>query len=285
MISNYMINGKLVPVREAQISVLDLGLLRGYGIFDFFPFENNRLVFIQDYLDRFFASATKMQLQPPDDRQALLANIMKVIRSNGQPSGYIRLVLTGGDSADGYSPVVNNLYILQYDPINYDSSMYDQGVKLTLQRFNRERPDVKTLNYANPLQHRDLIRKVGAIDVLYHDGRSVHETSRANFFIVDSKQRVHTSSDTVLQGITRHHVLKVASRRYEIIKSPVELSAVVHAREAFITSTTKGVLSVRQIDDLIIGEGTPGPVTRKIGAMFQDYLRNYLETESLAPMV
>ncbi len=284
MISNYMINGELVPVKEAQISVLDLGLLRGYGIFDFFPFENSRLVFIQDYLDRFFASATKMQLEPPDDRQALLANIMKVIRSNGQPNGYIRLVLTGGDSADGYSPVVNNLYILQYDPIYYDSAMYDKGVKLTLQRFNRERPDVKTLNYANPLRHRDLIREVGAMDVLYHDGRCVHETSRANFFMVDSKQRIHSSPNTVLQGITRLHVLKVASRHYEIINSPVELSAVVYAHEAFITSTTKGVLSVTQIDDLIIGKGKPGPVTGKIADMFQDYLRNHLETESLAPM-
>jgi len=273
-----MINGKIVPIEEALIRIQDLGLLRGYGIFDFFPIMKGRLVFINDYYDRFYSSAKKMQLVPPLSRADLSNDIYSLIGKNGEEDGYIRLVLTGGDAPDGFSPQRNNLYILQYPAIHNNSAIYEKGVKLTLQKFQRERPDVKTLNYANALRHRKLIEDLGAIDVLYHDGRNVHETSRANFFIVDKRGIIHTTADTVLSGITRSHLIQVAAEHYPILELSLTLADLLEAEEAFLTSTTKGVLPVTKIDNLAIGSGIPGPVTQHLSKLFDRYVEEHVRS-------
>ena len=110
------------------------------------------------------------------------------------------------------------------------------------------------------------------MDLLYHDGRYIRETSRANFFIVDMTGKIYTTEADVLSGITRKHVIKVArSNGLEVVEGPMPISMLLDAQECFITSTTKGVLPVRKINDYIIGQGVAGPISQKLQAHYQDY--------------
>jgi D-alanine transaminase/branched-chain amino acid aminotransferase len=103
---------------------------------------------------------------------------------------------------------------------------------------------------------------------LYCHNNQVAECPRANFFIVTKDARLLTPGEHILKGITRMHVLQLAGAA--AAEGPVTLDAVKEAREAFITSTTKGVLPVTAINGFPVGDGTPGPVTRQLAKELRD---------------
>lgn len=271
----HIINGQVKESEQATISHRDIGLLRGYGIFDFFPIHQGRAVFEIDYFDRFYSSAQSIGLTVPIDRSELRDQILMLTQRNGSPNGYIRLVLTGGDSPNGYTPVDPNLLIAQYGEITYQDE-YNVGIHLLLQRFLRGAPEVKSLNYANAISQRQILEEAEAVDFLYHDGRVVSETSRANFFIVDAHGVLRTHHDTILKGITRGKVLQIAAKEMDTALAPLKLSDVARAKEAFITSTTKGIMPVTKLDRRPVGSGQVGDVTQRLSKMFWDYRAEYL---------
>jgi branched-chain amino acid aminotransferase len=115
------------------------------------------------------------------------------------------------------------------------------------------------------------MEKAGAEDVLYHQDGQVSESSRSNFFIVKDGV-ISTPDKHVLMGITRKQILKIAGN---VQIRPVSLQEALDADEAFITSTTKILLPVTQLDDHTIGTGKPGSVTLDILEKFKN-----LEKES-----
>lgn len=274
MIKYHNLNGEVVEVKEARIHVNDVGLLRGYGIFDFFPIINFQPLFEADYFNRFYRSAELMNLEVPVSREELHERVVDLSKRNEIPQGYTKLVLTGGYATDGYTPASSNLFILQHAEVSKDPLLYDQGVKLLLQKYLKDQPQIKTLHYANALKFRNLLAAEHALDLLYHDGRNIRETSRANFFIIDRQGRILTTQSNVLSGITKKHVMKVAaSEGYEIIEGRLPITSILDAEEAFITSTTKGVLPVSQINDYKIGPGKAGIHCRALQESFLEYCR------------
>jgi branched-subunit amino acid aminotransferase/4-amino-4-deoxychorismate lyase len=272
MIQYHNLNGQIVEVAQAKIGVNDVGLLRGYGIFDFFPIVHGRPLFESDYFDRFYRSADLMSLVVPVSRSELHHRVVDLASRNGITRGYTKLVLTGGYADDGYTPGKNNLFILQHGDVTNDPSNYTNGINLVLQKYLKDQPGIKTLHYANALKNRKILAEANAMDLLYHDGRHIRETSRANFFIVDVSGKIYTTEADVLSGITRKHVIKVArSNGLEVVEKAMPISMLLDAEECFITSTTKGVLPVRKINDYIIGHGVAGPVSRNLQAHYLDY--------------
>ena len=89
-------NGEMIPQAEARLGLMDLAVIRGYGIFDYFVFENYQPRFLEDYLNRFYRSAAFLDMTMPIDKAAFAEAVLALIRKNGQPTGGIRLLLTGG---------------------------------------------------------------------------------------------------------------------------------------------------------------------------------------------
>ncbi|MBX2816405.1 MAG: aminotransferase class IV [Saprospiraceae bacterium] len=279
---HHLVNGSLRPTQEPTVCLEDIGLLRGYGIFDFFPIAFGRAVFEEDYFARFFRSAKEIGLHVPVTAEELSQQVRLLAEANAVDHGYIRLVLTGGDSENGYTPGKPNLYLMQYPSIDYPPEVYHNGIRLLLQRHHRSTATIKSLNYANALRLRNLLAEGGAVDLLYHDGRNIQETSRANFFIVDDAGTLCTSQKTILAGITRSKVLELASTLMNVKIGALPLEKISRAREAFITSTTKGVLPVTQIDDLKINDGLVGAASKELGASFENYRQAYIASHQHA---
>lgn len=105
------------------------------------------------------------------------------------------------------------------------------------------------------------IKQHNAVDVLYHQQGEVSEFPRANFFIVTQDDVVVTPKKNVLLGITRKKILELASKEFHVEEGVVTLNDIRTAKEAFMTSTTKRVLPVAQVDNIIIGKSAPGPIT------------------------
>ncbi|MES1220674.1 MAG: aminotransferase class IV, partial [Bacteroidota bacterium] len=108
-----VINDSFIAEDKAALSVNDLAIQRGYGIFDFFRTINGRFIFIDDHLDRFFHSASKMRLPVNKTKDEFKALIAELAEKNKMPDSGIRVTLTGGYSADGYTVANPNLIITQ----------------------------------------------------------------------------------------------------------------------------------------------------------------------------
>ncbi len=107
------LHGQITPLDQAFLHVSDLAIQRGYGVFDFFKVHAGQPLFLNHYLDRFYRSAQLMELEVPLARPALMEVIQELIRLNDLPLSGIKMILTGGYSANGYEPGEPNLLLTQ----------------------------------------------------------------------------------------------------------------------------------------------------------------------------
>ncbi len=269
-----------MPREEVALHCHDLSILRGYGLFDFFLVRGFQPLFLEDYLDRFEASARFLRLPLPMERADIRQAIHRLIERNGRPDAAIRLVLTGGYSLDGYRPARPNFLILEHPYPERDERAYREGVRLLTFPYVRTFPTVKTTNYAVGIHQLPRLQRAGAMDVLFHQEGWFSETQRANFFIVTEEGVVATPGEGILRGVTRKQVLALARQRFPVEERPVHLEELKRAREAFLTSSTKGVLPVVQVDAVVIGEGRPGPCSQALGAAFDELVDAYVKAHS-----
>ncbi len=272
-----LINSQIVETANATVSITDLGLLRGYGIFDFFRLEGDYPLFIDDHLDRFFHSAQRLRLVCPLDRSMLKDKINEMLRLNNIRGSGVRMVLTGGPSPNGYSIGNPTLFAINEPITPLPVSHFKAGIKVITCEYMRDLPEVKSTNYLMGIYKMPEILDAGALDVLYHWQGKISELTRSNFFIVTRHGTVVTPETGILHGITRKKVLKLARGQFKVETRPVYLDEVYAAAEAFITGTTKKVMPVVHVNDHMIGGGEPGQVTRKLQELFQIYVQRSLE--------
>lgn len=272
----YILNDQLVDQDKAFVHVGDLALLRAYGIFDFFRLVNLKPLFFEDHIDRFFSSADVLRLKCPIGRKKLKELILDMISINKIENSGVRLVLTGGESPTGYTIGKPTLFVLN-EPINpLPEDHFNKGIKLISHEYLRDLPEVKTINYLMGIYKMPEIQEKGATDLLYHWKGKISELTRSNFFIVDQNDQIITPREGVLKGINRKHVLLSADEKFQSLQQDLFLEDLSHAKEAFITGTTKKVMPVSQIDDIVIGNGNPGKVTLELQKIYDTYINNYL---------
>lgn len=255
-----LINNEILPAEKAFLRVNDLAIQRGYGIFDFFKTLNNKPVFLEDHLDRFYQSASILQLPVSHSREALKDLLQQLMAHNNIPDAGIRITLTGGYSADGYSLNTPNLIITQ-QPLPDNRALQTTGIHLATYPHQRQLPAAKSIDYLMAVWLQPFVKQQQAQDVLYHQNNAVTECPRANFFIVTANDTIITPGHHILKGVIRKQVLALAAARFAVKEKEVTLQDIYQAKEAFITSTTKNILSVVKVDGQAIGAGAPGPVT------------------------
>jgi branched-subunit amino acid aminotransferase/4-amino-4-deoxychorismate lyase len=276
MLPFYSIDGVIIPSEEAKVRVNDLGLLRGYAIFDFFGVKNGVPVFLEDYIERFEKSAALMDLDLPFRGRELIKKIRELLVANGRENAYVRLLLTGGESVNGFSPEHPTLLMMEYEYELFNNFLPEGGIHLMLDQYVRDLPEVKTTNYARVIRLRSKLKKMGASDLLYHDGKIISESSRSNFFLFKPDGTLVTAERNILLGVTRKHLLKVARELFAVEVRDLLVEELKDARETFLSSTTKGVLPVLQIDGLVVGNGKPGKKCIDLLAAFTEYVNKHI---------
>ncbi|WP_336516527.1 aminotransferase class IV [Pollutibacter soli] len=257
------VNDEFVDTDNAKIGIKDLGLQRGYGIFDFLKTVNDHPLHLEDHLDRFYKSAETMRLPVPYNREELTDIISQLMRKNKLPDSGIRINLTGGDSDDGYTITRPNLVISQ-SFLRYNPEIFDRGWKITTFEYQRQFPDVKTIDYLNAVWLQPQVKAAGADDVLYFYNDELRECPRTNIFIVTRDGIALTPANHVLPGITRKQLLGL--KEFQVDEAVLTIDMLNDAAEVFITSTTKLIIPVLAVDGRTIGNGQPGPVTRDLYA-------------------
>ena len=258
-----IINDSFLPTDKASLLVNDMAIQRAYGVFDFLRTINNKFIFIGDHLDRFLSSASEMRLEHGKTKDELKQLLTELTAKNKLPDSGIRITLTGGYSEDGYSVTKPNLVIYQ-KPLLVNKQNDQDGIRLVSYEHQRQLPHIKTVDYIMAIWLRPYVLQHQADDVLYHKGGKVTECPRSNIFIITKDDRMVTPADNILKGITRKHIIEMAKKHFTVEEKDVTIEDILNAKEAFITSTTKQMLPVVQLDGNQVGTGKLGEVTMRI---------------------
>ncbi len=274
------INGQYLDDENALLNVTDMSLQRSYAVFDFFRTINGLPLFLNDHLDRFYASAAEMFLPVAIKREALKQVIHTMILQDGRPEIGIRITLTGGLSPDGYQPATPNLIIQSKPVVVASEANYAKSIRVLSRQHQRELPHIKTINYLMAVWLQPWLLAMGADDVLYCNNGLVTETPRSNVFMVTTDNKLITPNQNMLRGVTRKNVLQMAAQIMPVEERDISLEELSGAAEIFISSTTKRIMPVVALDGKLIGNGKPGQVTDQLYNLFRQ-----LETESLNQVI
>jgi branched-chain amino acid aminotransferase len=260
------LNGQIVPISEAKVSVFDIGILRGYGVYDGIAAFDGKPFRFADHWERFVKGAHFLNLNIPITEDACEKKIKELLEKNSHTGrANVRMILTGGPTMNGieYDFEAPTFYIIteQHQPLSLD--YYLNGAKLVTYPFQRQYPEIKTTNYITAVNMQNFKKEEGAAEILFVNEGQVLECSTSNICIVKDGA-ISTPAENVLGGIT----IKTISEIIPVTARMIGEEELKAADEAFITSSFKDIVPITQIDDFQIGNGEVGPVTKGLMERF-----------------
>lgn len=263
------VNNQFIALQDASIPVSDLGLQRGYAIFDFLRVKGQQPLFLDAHIDRLFRSLERMRLTIGYSKEQLKAIISELINKNKLSYSGIRITVTGGASSDVYTPAEPHIIIVQQTITPPPDAFMVSPYKLATHAYRRQMPEVKSTDYLMAIWLQPWIQEQGAADVLYQWEGSITECPRANFFLVSPNNTLITPDNGMLKGITRANILSVAQTFMSVEERAVTLEDVRQAKEAFISSSTKRITPVTAVDDVLFTGYTEESVTARLFELLQ----------------
>ncbi len=278
------LNGDLVDLEQAVVSVYDHGLLYGDGVFEGIRIYSSKVFRSQDHIDRLYEGACAIRLEIPISPEEMTAAVEKTVAANGIVDGYVRLVVTRGAGSLGLDihRTSNPQVIIIADTISlYPEELYENGLKIVTASTIRNHPcalspRVKSLNYLNNILAKIEGTDAGTLEALMlnHKGE-VAECTGDNIFIVKKGILKTPPTDAgILEGVTRMVVMELAREAgIEVVEQTMVRHDIYVADECFLTGTAAEVISVVDLDGRKIGNGTPGEISKKLRTRFQAYVR------------
>ncbi len=277
MAATVNVNGRISGERDAAISVFDHGFLYGEGVYETLRTYNGRPFLYDRHMRRLRRSAAMIVLDVPfsDDELAARIRDTTAAAKMGQAEAYIRVLLTRGIGELTYDPKATptpSVVIIVKPNVDPPAEAFEKGVKVCLSPILRNHPGsvnpmIKSNNLLNnALAMQEALRRGGSEAIMRNYRGELTECTQSNFFIVKDGAALTAPVDAgLLPGITREFVFEVGKDAGVSVRDQVlhdeDLFA---ADECFLTSTTKEIVPIVQVDDRTIGSGVPGPITRKL---------------------
>ena len=265
----WYINGRWVHPNEGTISINDVAVLRGYSAFESLRTYNRRPFHLDEHLNRLYRSAKLIELDIPYTREHITTIIHEIIARNSYKHASIRILVTGGETEDGILPSGNAVLAVLITQLGErDMERFAKGYKVITSRLQRVSPEAKTTNYIEAVRSLKEATRRDAVDALFVNERGhVLEGTRSNFFVFRGDILV-TPRAGILLGVTRNTVLELAQGLFTIDERPISFDELAQIDEAFITSSSKEITPVVQVDDIVIKSGKPGPRTTTLEQRF-----------------
>lgn len=276
------LNGAIMPEAEARVGILNIGLLRGLGIYEAMALVNGKIFRFADHIARFRKTADFLHVTVPLDDREIQKVIFDLIKKNTDgekptPRLNIKFILTGGNAIGGigFDPSSPTFYVFLEEWQALDLSRYTDGAGVIVREHLRQYPEYKTTNYITAALLQNDMRQAGALEILYTWKHTVLECATSNFFMMKDGTLV-TAKDNILKGVTRNVVIELARKSgLTVDERAYSLDELLYADEAFLTSSFKDIVPIVRVDKTPIGTGLPGDITKNIARIFEEYLRAY----------
>jgi len=274
------IDGTFCDKEDAKVSVFDHGLLYGDGIFEGIRFYHGKVFRFKEHIDRLFDSARSICLQIPLSKEKLIEAVLETIRCNKLQDGYIRLIITRGIGNLGLDPArcSHPTIVIIADSIQlYPPEMYEKGLKVVTCATRQVSsaalsPMVKSLNYLNNIMAKIEAVQAGAGEgLMLNEQGFVAECTGDNIFIIKNGRMTTPplAAGGALGGITRAVIFELAQNLHiPLNENDITRHEIFVADECFLTGTAAEVIPVIDLDSRPIGDGTPGPITRRLTQAF-----------------
>ncbi|MFB0929893.1 MAG: D-amino-acid transaminase [Ascidiaceihabitans sp.] len=274
------LNGEYLPENEAKVSIFDRGFLMADGVYEVTSVLDGKLVDFDGHAVRLERSLTELGMKNPISKENLLAVHRELVSLNGVVEGGVYLQITRGAPADRdfvfpdpeTTPCTVVLFT-QSKPGVTESAASKNGIKVISipdERWGRR--DIKTVQLLYPSMGKMMAKAAGCDDAwLVEDGQVTEGTSNNAYIVKGSKIITRALSNEILHGITRAAVLRFAKEaQMEVEERNFTIEEAQTADEAFITSATMFVNGVVEIDGAMIGDGTPGNVSKRLREIYLD---------------
>jgi branched-chain amino acid aminotransferase len=273
------LNGKIVPEKEAVVSVFDHGLLYGDGVFEGIRTYHGKVFRLEDHIDRLYRSAAVIALSIPMSKEEIAKAVVETCKANDCMNGYIRLIITRGVGGLGLNPYLckePQVIIIAGAIQLYPKELYEKGMAVVTVGTVRNQveainPRIKSLNYLNNVMAKIEAINAGVMECIMMNPQGfVAEASGDNIFVIRGKQLLTPPVWCgALEGITRQVVMELAPSCGLTVKEDVLTRYdLFTADEMFLTGTAAEIISVTNVDRRTIGAGVPGPYTKALLAAF-----------------
>lgn len=268
------VDGEFVPVSEARVPILDWGFLRSDATYDVAHVWRGAFFRLEDHLDRFERSMTKLHMSLPHDREKIRGILAECVRLSGLREAYVEMICTRGVPPPGSRDpreCQNNFFAFAVPFVWIaDPEQQEAGLNATISRVQRIQPEsvnprVKNYHWLDLTQGLyEAYGRGGETAILVDREDNVIEGPGFNVFVVEDGA-LYTPERGVLEGITRRTVIELAEESGVPLRlGAVSSKAVRGADEVFVTSTAGGIMPVTVVDGRAVGSGRPGPVTLRI---------------------
>lgn len=272
------VDGAFVPAAEAKVSIFDAGFTRSDVTYDVVGVWHGAFFRLEDHLDRFLRSVDRLRMTLPVDRDGLRAVLHGCVARSGLRESYVAMICTRGTSPSGRrdpASYVNRFYAYAIPYVwIVPEEQQAQGTELFIARTARRIPEasvdptVKNFHWGDFVRGQLEVDRPGVAVVLPDADGNITEGPGYNVFALVDGVFVSPARG-VLEGVTRKAVLDVAADA----GIPARLGTLTAeqlrgAEEVFLTSTAGGVMPIVAVDGRTLGDGTPGPLTRRLRAAY-----------------
>lgn len=278
------LNGQFLPIAEAKISVLDRGFIFGDGVYEVIPVYSRRAFRLDEHLRRLQHSLDSIKLPNPHSDAAWTLLLNELIARNAPDDQYLYLHITRGvakrDHAFPNPPVAPTVFVMSNPLSTPPAALLASGISAITAPDNRWlRCDIKAISLLPNVLLRQMAIDAGCAEtIMIRDNEFMTEGAASNIFVVKNGTLLAPPKDNLmLPGITYDVVLELAAANgipHQVRK--VLASEVSNADELLLTSSTKEVLAITQLDGKPVGTGKPGAMFAKLHELYQNFKRDVM---------
>lgn len=290
------VDGVLVRREEAKVSVYDSGFLLGDGMWEGMRLHDGEWAFFGDHMDRLFDSLNAVSIEIGMGREEIRAILDRTAEANGMiTDAHCRLMVTRGPKARPFQhPKLSRsgpTIVAIVEHSKPSRQLLAKGVRLATVPQQRGLPTSQDPKYNSHSKLNCVIaclqaERAGADEALMLDPHGfVNTTNSCNFFIVRRGEVWTSTGDYCMNGVTRMKIIELCrADGIPAYERNFSLYDAYGAEEAFLTGTFGALTSVASIDGKPVGEGTPGPATARLRALYMDLVaRNVAKQRSRRP--
>jgi D-alanine transaminase len=276
------VNGDYLPEHEAKISIFDRGFLMADGVYEVTSVLDGKLVDFEGHAKRLERSLKELDMASPVTMDELLTIHRELLKRNDLEEGGVYLQITRGAPADrdfafpdpDETPSSIVLFTQVKNLANAPAAQTGISV-ISIDDIRWGRRDIKTVQLLYPSMGKMMAKKAGADDAwMVEDGVVTEGTSNNAYIVKGGKIITRQLSNDILHGITRAAVLRLAKEaQMEVEERGFTVEEAKEADEAFVTSATTFVQPVVKIDDVAVGQGTPGRIALRLREIYIDEAR------------
>jgi D-alanine transaminase len=277
--STVLYNNEFIERSKAKVDIEDRGYQFGDGIYEVVRVYNGKFFELNSHIKRLYQSADEIKLKIPHSKEELSELLHLLIQKDGIDTGYVYLQYTRGVAprSHPFPPQAKPVLTAYANEKPRPLEQMDKGIDaITVEDIRWMLCHIKSLNLIGAVLANQQAHEQGKGEAILHRNGTVTECSHSNIFIVkDVVLYTHPANHLILNGITRQVVIQLAKQNgISVVEEPFTLQELAQADEVFASGTTIEVMPIVSINDIPVGDGKPGMLTRKLQQLFSEKIES-----------